>query len=364
MKTVLLSGYYGFDNSGDDAILKAIVKDLRENIKDLDIVVLSNNPKETEKTYDVRAVDRFSLPKVIKAMKNSDLFISGGGSLLQDITSSRSLWYYLMTMEFAIILRKPFMVYANGIGPIDKTINRNLTRHILNKAKYITLRDQDSYEFVKNLGVKNKNIEVTSDPVFTLKASEEARVLDIFENEKIPTDKKIIGISLRKWENDEKIISSIIETIEKLEENYDYNYLLIPMHYPEDLNISREILKRLERKNCYVLQEKYPVEDIMGVIKKLDLILAMRLHALIYAAAEKIPIVGLVYDPKVTGLIKTLKIKNYIKLDDFTTEELLENVEYVINNRDDLAKSLKIEEENQEDRALENIRIVDKLLNN
>ena len=103
MKKVLLSGYYGFDNSGDDAILKAIIKDLKENESSIDIVVLSKNPEKTREVYKVKAVDRFNLLEVYRAMKATDLFISGGGSLLQDVTSSRSLWYYLMTMEIILL---------------------------------------------------------------------------------------------------------------------------------------------------------------------------------------------------------------------------------------------------------------------
>ena len=124
VKSVLMSGYYGFDNSGDDAILKAVVKDLKKLNDDLSITVLSKNPKKTEEMYPVKAVNRFSVRDVINAIKSTTMLISGGGSLLQDVTSSRSLWYYLAVMAMAKMYNKPVMVYANGIGPINKKFNR------------------------------------------------------------------------------------------------------------------------------------------------------------------------------------------------------------------------------------------------
>ena len=110
--------------------------------------------------------------EVIRAIGKCDLFISGGGSLLQDVTSTRSILYYLALMMMALIFRKPVMVYANGIGPINKKMNRILTRVILNRVDYITLRDEDSKAFLHQLGVTNENIIVTADPVFTLEGSE------------------------------------------------------------------------------------------------------------------------------------------------------------------------------------------------
>ncbi len=362
MKKVLLSGYYGFDNSGDDAILKSIVKDLKEADKNIGIVVLSNNPSKTEKVYNVKAVNRFKIFDVIRAMKETDLFISGGGSLLQDITSNRSLWYYLLTMKLAHILRKPFMVYANGIGPIDNRLNRKLTKNILNKAEFITLRDEDSKKFVDSLGVENKKVLVTADPVFTLNPSDDSRIDEILRGEDIASTDRLIGVSIRQWENNELLIETIKEASREIYKAYGYRFLLIPMHYPEDLNISNEIINGDNRDYIYVLKNKYSVEEIMGVIRRLDLIVAMRLHSLIYAATQGIPIVGLVYDPKLTGLLKTLEIGNYLDVNKVNSKDLVENIEYVIKNREELSKNLEEQEAKLEELALKNIEIVLEIL--
>lgn len=362
IKKIIISGYYGFDNSGDDAILKAIVKDIGGLDKNIDITVLSKDPEKTKRMYPVKAVDRFKMSDVISEMRKTDLFISGGGSLLQDVTSTRSLWYYLGTMYMAKLLRRPVMIYANGIGPIEKGINRFLTRRILNRVDLITLRDEESKQYVKDLGVNNSNIEVTADPVFTLNPSPEDEIERIFKKENIPMEKDIIGISIRQWNSSKNLVQVVSQSIDYILGKYDVNVVLIPMHYPEDLNISREITDQVKANGCYVMEDKYTVEQIMGITKTFEMIIAMRLHALIYAATQEVPIVGLSYDPKVVGILRSLGMDNYCDVNHLEYDELIENIDEVWENRENLRIKLKQQEEKLEEKALDNVRLVLELL--
>ena len=359
---ILISGYYGFDNSGDDAILKAMVKDLKENIENLEIVVLSKNPSYTEKTYNVKAVNRFSIKAVIGAIKSCDLFISGGGSLLQDVTSTRSLLYYISLMKLAKNYNKTIMVYANGVGPIDGKINRFWTRRILNKVDLITLRDEDSKRFLGELGVKNENIYVTADPVFTLEPIEKEKVLNILDRESIPKDKPMIGVAVRHWEDSENLIIHVAKTIDYIIEQYNVNVILIPMHYPGDLDISNSILNNVNTKGCYVLSNKYNVEDIMGIIKNLEMIIAMRLHSLIYAATQGVPMVGIVYDPKIEGFLKSIDMDFMCPAENLKCHELVKKIDYVWKNRKELKEKLTVLDEKMKKEALKNTYMAKELL--
>ena len=360
--SILISGYYGFNNSGDDAILKAIVKDIRDIDLKTNIYVLSKDPKSTRETYDVQAVDRFKFKEVIRTMKNTDLFISGGGSLLQDVTSTRSLFYYLLLMKLGKLMKKPVMVYANGIGPIEKKINRFLTRKILNKVDLITLRDENSKDYIKELGVENKNIEVTADPVFTLDPAPIERIKEIFTYESIPTDKQFIGISIRKWEKSNDLINIMVKTINYIIEKYKVNVILIPMHYPEDLDISLEVKEKVSFSSCYVIKEKYKVEEVMGIIKELEIIVAMRLHSLIYAATQKIPMVGLSYDPKVDGILKSIEMDYICNVEDLSYDDLKEKIDQVWKEKDRLKNILIEKDKELRDLALSNVIMALKLL--
>lgn len=117
---VVLSGYYGFGNSGDDALLYAITDSLREVMPDVRVCVLSAKAKEMRKVYGVDCAARFNPFAVRRALKSAKMLISGGGSLIQDVTSSKSLVYYLSVMRYAARYGDKVYVYANGIGPLKE----------------------------------------------------------------------------------------------------------------------------------------------------------------------------------------------------------------------------------------------------
>lgn len=354
-KKILISGYYGFDNSGDDAILKAIVKDLKEKSDNIEIVAFSNNPSNTEKNYGIKAVDRFRMKNVLEEVRTCDLLISGGGSLLQDVTSTRSIVYYLALMNLAKFFKKPVMVYANGIGPINKKYNRLFTKKILNKVDLITLRDYDSKKFVEGLGVENPNIVVTADPVFTLSPSSKDRIEEIFKTENIPFDKPLVGISLRKWKDSKRLIEVIPKAIDYIISNYNANVVFIPMHYPEDLKISQEIMDMVTREGCYILKDKYCVEDIMGIIRELEMIIAMRLHSLIYAATQGTPMLGIIYDPKIEGFLNFIDMDLKCNVEDLELIELCTYTEKMWKNRKYLREKLLKYDVTLKEKALQNI---------
>ncbi|WP_352418670.1 polysaccharide pyruvyl transferase CsaB [Proteiniborus sp.] len=360
-KSVIISGYYGFDNSGDDAILKAIVKDLRETDSKIEISAFSNNPKSTEAVYGIKAYKRLNIFQVFKGISSSDMLISGGGSLLQDVTSTRSILYYLALINIAKMLNKAVVVYANGIGPINKKINRTLTKKVLNKVDLITLRDSNSKMTLEEIGVRVKML-VTSDPVFTLEPSSRSQVDKIFEEEGIPLDKPLIGISVRKWKNSKNLVDVVAKAIQYIDSSYDVRTVLIPMHYPEDLEISVEIAHKSNSPNCYVIRNKYGVEDIMGIIKRLELIVAMRLHSLIYAATQAVPVIGLVYDPKVDGLLEMLDIDAKCDAEKMELVELCSLIEQVWKNKERIKSSLNDKKEEFREKALDNVKMAIEIL--
>lgn len=348
MKKVLLLGYYGFDNSGDDAILKAIVKGIKNFNEDYEITAFSKNPDKTKREYNINSVDRFSFFEVLNAMKNTDLFVFGGGSLLQDKTSSRSLFYYLGMIRLAKFFNKKVFVFANGIGPINKNYNRNSTKKILEKVDYITLRDKSSYDFIKELGVKNKNVEITADPVFLLESSGESQADRILKEQNIKLGKNVIGISVRKWNESLNLNREVAKFCDKFV-NEDIDFLIIPMHYPKDVEYSKSIKNLSKNERIHVLDTKYEVEDIISLIKKCEIMIAMRLHSLIYSAKAKVPMISLVYDPKVSGLSKELEISEIIGVEDLSAEVLFEKYNDLILSFESRKDSIISANEKQEE---------------
>ncbi|MGL5713087.1 MAG: polysaccharide pyruvyl transferase CsaB, partial [Paraclostridium sp.] len=216
---VVISGYYGFDNLGDEAILKSIIMALKEANKNIEITVLSNNPTKTEKNYNVKSINRWNVGEIYKEIRNSDGLISGGGSLLQDVTSSRNVLYYTSIMGLANFLKKPVFIYAQGVGPIHKNINKQIVKYFLNKVKYISLRDEESFELVKNMGV-NTTSEVVPDPVMGLD----------FKNINIKNkESNYIVVSVRDWNTKHEYLKEIAKACDNIA-NTGIGIKLLPMH--------------------------------------------------------------------------------------------------------------------------------------
>lgn len=326
MYDVAISGYYGFGNSGDEALLKSVIADLRRIIPELKIIVFSNDPEFTKAEHGVDSVNRMSFSDVIRTLKNTRLLISGGGSLIQDATSTKSLLYYLGIIRLAKHCGAKVMIYANGVGPVNGKFNRFLSKNTLNKADCITLRESDSLAELERMGVNVSETEVTADPALGLNADEDGRKIagELF-GDKIP-----VAFSVREWKNlGQSGINAFSECIKKLKRE-GYAPFLLPMQYSKDEKICSEIA---ENAGVKILEDKYSVEQILGILSCCAAVAGMRLHSLIYAlAAGSVP-VGIVYDPKVMGFMKSAGLTSVIDVSDITAEKVFGLVMNAINEK-------------------------------
>ncbi len=324
---VLLSGYYGFDNAGDDAVLFAIVQALRERMPDVDITVLSNQPEKTATQFEVKAVDRWGKSSLPKAIKDCDVLISGGGSLLQDVTSKNGILYYLGVIKLAQMMRKKVIVYAQGIGPVKEPRNRTLVAKILNKVQAITVRDFESRRELMEMGVR-REIMVAVDPVLGISADsiDEAQGLTLLREAEAGyvDEKKTLIVAARNWEHFDHFFKEIAESCDAMVEQ-GWQAVFLPFHYPEDVEASRNIASLMKHK-AVVLDGNYSPQDTMAILKTSDLIMGMRLHSLIMGAALLKPIVGLSYDPKVTSFMQLLRQPDCYSVDSVEAAQLIRSM--------------------------------------
>ena len=337
----VISGYYGYKNSGDETLLFAILKSLREEKEGARILVLSGNPEETEKTYGVHALNRYRLFQIRKEIGRAKLLIFGGGSLLQDVTSDKSLWYYLTVIRQAFSKKTPVMVYANGIGPVNKEKNRKKVRNILNRVEKITLRDEVSLRQIDKMGIAPEKAEVTADPALTLASCDGARMDEIFTQEGIKKEKKLLGVSVRAWKNAKpSYLEELADAITEICEKYECVPAIIPLQYPDDLKISTE-LQKLIKTESYLIKNQYGAQEMIGLFGSCHCCLAMRLHALIYASQTGVPAIGLSYDPKVSGFLEYIGINEKVDVEHFEKEDLLKLADEMFENYGEKTAFLK-----------------------
>ncbi|AWP30711.1 polysaccharide pyruvyl transferase family protein [Paenibacillus sp. Cedars] len=429
-KTIVISGYYGFKNSGDEAVLKSILTALEQEGQaagvEINPVVLSIDPEWTSAAYGVKSVHRMKLGEVRQAIKASDGLISGGGSLLQDATSPKTIPYYLGVLKIAQWLGKPTFIYAQGVGPVNRKLFYPVIRSVFRKCTYISVRDIQSGELLQSMGISAEAIHVVPDPVMGLPlpegenacidnnavhhrslremdagkqelhtdeafaedhhdktepgvhvdtndgirqgivssteetantplSSERADVASVssievhkdsgegvsmqeihqntcegvrsqqvheYSGEEMPSQSSstshetgdalpVIGISVRYWNPERKELKAIGEGLKALAEQRPVHLRFLPFHQPDDLEASQFIVSQIgdiSRNGSMISfyhDEKQP-QDMLREVSHCDLILGMRLHSLIYAANQSVPLLGISYDPKINHFLKRL----------------------------------------------------------
>jgi len=327
---VVISGYYGFNNHGDDAILKTIIDDLRGYNPNIRIMVLTLRTKEIAKQHNVDVTNRYNLLKITKRLKQTKLLIYGGGSLIQDGTSSRSLWYYLHIIKAALKSGVRVMLYANGIGPLNVEANKVRAANVLNKIDVITLRDTASLETLNDIGVKAPVIDVTADVVFGVKNTAPEEGHKVLETLGL-AGKQFFCISVRNWRTlPADFIEQIAAYADEMAEEHGLAVLFISMQSQNDTAITRRIMAEMKQPS-YFAGENLSVNTYLGICEKAVFMVAMRLHAAIYAMKCRKPVVGIIYDPKVKGVLNDFKQKRYVEVEVVTASKLLKFSNEILN---------------------------------
>ena len=337
---VVMSGYYGYKNAGDEAILQSICRNFKEICDDVSFTVLSYDPEDTSARYGCAAVSRFNILRVLKALRRCDALVSGGGSLLQDFTSTRSLLYYLFIIRAAKHMGKKVMIYANGIGPVSKKANRRRVCKVVGKADIITLRDADSLEELRAMGVDRGDMRVTADPVFTMSGDSRENAMQILKESGVPVG-RFIAVSIRDWSGMGNFCEKVAAICDSLHTSAGRDIVFIPMQPNKEAEINRRI-RGLMKSPSYILEGSFTAEELMGIIGASDLVIAMRLHALIFAARMNVPFAGLVYDPKVSAYMNTLSMPSAGDVTDFDEIFALETITQLLERRDEYSEILKL----------------------
>lgn len=296
---LLLSGYYGFGNLGDEAILASTVEAIGRRAPGVDISVLSANPSETSVSHGIKAFNRMSPGGVVSAIRASDLVVFGGGSLLQDATSFRSLSYYIAFIYLTKVLGKPLVVYANGIGPLRSALGKRLTRAALLTAREITLRDPESESVLRQLGVGiDAKVTVTADPAFLLTPAPPTRTREILASHGLDQERDIVWLALRGGQED-GFYRAVAEAVTLLRSEGFCPALLVMQErdVPVSEAVERSISSQGERP--VPLVKGIRPAEALGLLEKGVFCFGMRLHTLILSAHAGVPFLGVDIDPKI-----------------------------------------------------------------
>ncbi len=285
----LISGYIGFDNFGDEVIAHILSSNLKNGGAEK-VTLISSNPEKTSKMHGVFACPMLGF---LPALIESDVLISGGGSLLQDVTSLKSLIYYLLVIYSALILGKRVEIFAQGIGPIKSKFGQFLTKIALKKISKITVRDMDSKNLLESWGIES---EVINDPVLDLKLE---------QKHKIGT----IGVQLRDFKNlNDNFLEKLAEEI--AQNFYNKKIQIISLQDTIDKDICIKFSELLKNKGLHNIEVKseLSMQDVFETISDLECLISMRFHASVVGIKSGVKTIVINYDPKIKSLSKMYNI--------------------------------------------------------
>jgi len=296
---LLFSGYYGYGNAGDEAVLAGLVGAFRslDPGGELEMTALSGDPAGTRAAHGIGSVDRYGPSALLPALARTDALLSGGGSLLQDVTSAHGIFYYLAVVRLAQMLGKKTMFIAQGVGPLVRPRSRRLVRAVAQRLDAVTVRDAASASLLREIGVSRPALEVTADPALLLGPAHPPRR---------DTSPGTFGVALRPWQGQD-LADHVADACAPVLSGR--RALLIPMQPESDKAAAEQFGRKWHQENdssnrVTLCQVEKGLPALLVNVAGCEMMVGMRLHALILAAAGGVPSVALSYDPKVDAFME------------------------------------------------------------
>lgn len=356
-RSILIAGFYGRSNAGDEAILQGILTGLREQDANLDLIVVSANPHETSLIHGVRSIDSSDIELLIDEVSHSSLVIVGGGGIFQDywgvdetsfLTSRQGgISEFGGPILLAHLLDKPSMLYNVGVGPVQTPEGVRSTRFIFSIADQAIVRDEHSLRVLKEIGCSTNGVTVAADPAFCApRFSIGESISDFLSQHTRP----IIGVSVRHWSigvEQAKWEAEVAGAIDIFLEESVGTILFVPLQdgkieLEDDLRVCRSIRDQIKCSDQAVIstEEITPLERLC-LLEDCDLVIGMRLHSLIAAIRGGVPCVALAYDPKVEALMRSVGFREYsFSLDQLQSTDLAEGLRKAFKEHDHLHSHL------------------------
>ena len=333
MARLLFGGYFGCGNLGDDAVMLGIAYGLEGSKHEIE--VLSGAPEETYRAYGLPAVPRMDQAAVKAAIDKCDALVFPGGSVFQDVTSVRSVYYYSQLVQQAKKAKKRVVLVGQGVGPLTRWLGKRFAASAFNAANVVVVRDPASATELTKLGVKKK-VRIAADSAFLLP---QPNLSDSDVSFKVG-DMRAVGLAPRPYGKSSQYVVHLFAGIARA--LYEANILpvLIEMDRTEDAPLIEAINRQHGGKIPDLRKIQTPMQ-MQQRMARLDGVIAMRLHAGVLAASVGVPPYMVAYDPKVSAFSKLLELNSAPPLKGLNAARLVEGFQQFLKDRERNQKILE-----------------------
>ncbi len=349
---LLLAGYFGCGNLGDDAILLGFSEAIAN--RPYQLKVLCNNVENLMRFYGMTGVHRKDMASIQSAISDCDALVFPGGSIFQDVTSTRSIAYYGKLVSMAKKAGKKVILLGQGIGPINGFFGKQIARSAFAACDIIVVRDSASVSSLKALGYSGQ-VPVSADMAWLMTPlpHDEASQFGV-------AGTKSVGISARPWGKSKDIVQVFGDLARILTKN-GYIPTFLEMDQTEDGPLIQEIAKTQGGKVPDMKNMTSP-KQIQQRLSRMEGVIAMRLHAGILAATVGVPPFMISYDPKVNAFANSIGAPSPLPIQGISAERIFEGFQSYIKDRERVSNSLLRRREELAKEARINIEVLDRTL--
>lgn len=317
---IVLGGYYGAGNLGDELLLGLLIDRLKCAGHDVTVVTL--DVQYTEKLHKCVAVERDDLPELFRLFTKSDAFILGGGGLFQDhhrftvsdldIFPAPGVSYYAQLCLMARQMGIPYILYAMGVGPVRTDDAKVITSQVFLDASYVSVRDRASANLLSQIGVTRK-IDVVADPGWLIPLS---GTVDLRLRYPILAGRRILVVVPRQWPFSEGWCRYLTDALAQIGPA-GWAILWLPFQssmHGDDLSIVEQLAGQLDSNTPQTIARPSDPDEAATIIASADGLVAMRLHAMIMGLRNGVPTLAIEYDDKLTAVSEAIDLADEMRL--------------------------------------------------
>ncbi len=318
-KKVLLIGFFGAPNLGDEAVALSAMHCLA-SAERAEVTVATGNPNVTKRFIGDACqtiLGRFGdlelghFARLILLLRRYDVFLFPGGGILQDVHSNRLLHQSALYAIFACLSEIPYFIVGIGVGPLKTKYAQKLARFVLAYAEQATVRDEVSLKIAREILHEGEKLpEPGCDSA-----------LGLFSGNRQEVKTGTIGLAFREWDGLD--VASLVRLVSLIRSHGKEAHFLI-CEEKIDTSFYSEVCKQLDVP--VTITNPKTVDEARSEIANYEGLISMRLHPLIFAIQSGIPIAALCYDPKVSELMKAFGLEDCIFSLDAKPEQLLDSI--------------------------------------
>ena len=362
---IVVAGYFGHRNLGDESILSSISGQLQDH----DLTVVSLDTANTAVSHGLRAVDFFDLENLEKTVAACDVVIMATGGAYQEIPGipyydtkasqllgnpyghpNGNLTGFGIVPVLASFYHKALIFLAIGMGPFYSQQAKHFCSFLLSSASLITARDRYSFDWAKGLS-PNSNIHLTADAAFLLQPKNDSRMNRLLTKYGLKS-KQFIALSLRELLSKNRQHKTVRELAGSLSvflaEHGNLPILFIPFQnmisdYPvTDINMARLLMQELDptqRDKIVIWEDELNPHSTLDLIGNARFGIGMRYHFLLFCILSEIPVISISYDTKCANLMDETGISELsLDISEVVAGHIISKMHTILDSYDNYTK--------------------------